>query len=805
MNYLRILTTVLIALILSTAGWTQTVVKGKIVDASNETLPHANVLVLDKQDSSLVMGGITNMEGDFHLNFKTDQPVFLAVRFVGSQDYNVDLPNHHTSIDLGAVVLNERSQSLGEITVSAKRALFERKIDRTVINIQSSVTSAGNTALNVLSKSPAITINRANGEIGLMGKQGVLVTINDKPVRMEPADLLNLLEGMPAENIENIELITTPPASYDAQGTAGIININMVEESNNGIVGRTSVNVAYGADPKYGGTMNLNYKKGKLQAYTNLSVNVDHAVQIVTLKTDYQYPANQVVSDMYSHRDTRLGLYTGEAGINYEIGTKTNVGAMFNIYNRDYTMDAIADTDIHSDTQGHYNQFIESDETNNMFRTLYNTNVEHTFSEAAKLNFDYDYINFLRDNPTNYSVTDTDETNGEQTQEDFRSSAETPLNIHVFKTDLELKRNDKLKIETGAKVSFSGFENDVTVANKRGATFTDDPTFTQIYKMDEKVYAGYASVDWQFRPSWMLKGGLRYEHYQLYLSSDEQGKIIDDQEDDLFPSVFLNYKQSDHHEWNLSYVRRIQRPGFMQLAPYFYFFNKNVLFTGNPHLTPANSSQFQLSFRYKIATINAEYAYTDKPIYFWQPATDLEREIVILAPSQGKESQIASLAFSIPWHITKQWSSNYHLMGYHRIQTPIILNQALKQRSNDFVFNMNHTYEVAENWNFELNARYKSPHYEGIAKVAANANVDVGLQHQFKNGIALTVNATDLFNTSSEFPVIGDATDQGMYHDFKYNVEGPVFRFNISIPLGNKNVKERKNRVTGSVEEQQRL
>lgn len=805
MRFMKRFTSITLFSIICQLGWSQLTIKGSVFDNNNESIPFANVLVLDKQDSSLIKGDITNLDGNFEFSYNAQKPVILSIRFVGYQNYDVELPVSQSNVDFGKIIMNEGSYSLSEVTVTAQKALFEKKVDRTVINVQSSVTSAGNTALNVLGKSPTVSVNRANGEISLMGKQGVLVMINDKEVRMEPEDLLNMLEGMPADNIQSIELITTPPARYDAQGTAGIININMIENKNDGFTGRASANAGYADNPKYGGTLNLNYKKGRLQGYANLSANIDRGIQILNLYTNYQYPGNRVITDMYSNRDTYTGLYSGEAGLSYDLGSKTKFGAMFNIYNRDWEMDAYTDTDISSERDGDFNQFVVSNEVNNMLRTLYNVNLQHSFSDKLQWNIDYDFINFNRDNPTYYTATNTIEPDGVKTEESFYSSAETPLNIHVVKTDFEIKQSEKFTIETGAKVSFSGFENNVVVSNLENEEYIEDPGFSQIYIMDEQIYAGYASFNWEIIPSLLFKGGLRYEYYTLNLDSDSEGNLLDDEEGNIFPTAFLQYKQDENQEWRFTYAQRVQRPGFMQLAPYFYFFNETSLFTGNPRLSPAHSSQLQLAYRYKVLNVAIEYTHTKDPIFSWQPNAEMEREISVFAPIQGEASNLYSISASVPWNIGEKWESDYYFIAYYRDQTPIVQEVPVNKTSTNFVITMNHTYKLTDKWNVELNASYNSAYYEGLAKVDANPNVNMGVQRKFDNGAAITFNVTDIFDTSSQFPVGASLPGAGGSYKFKYDVEGPVFRLNVSVPLGKRSIDQKNSRSSGSAEELQRL
>ena len=585
---------------------------------------------------------------------------------------------------------------------------------------------------------------------------------------------------------------------------AGIININLIERKRDGFTGRASVNAGYGENPKYGGTLNLNVKKKNFYAYANLSANVDHAFQRVTLLTNYQYPSDRIMSEMYSFRDTKMGIYSGELGVNYDLTAKTTIGLLLNFYNRDWTMNATSDTKVTGENSGNSSQFIESNEINNLYRSLYNFNLRHAFSDAAKLNFDYDYINFNRSNPTFYNAENIN-INGVENKENFYSSAETPLEIHVLKSDFEIINGEKFKIETGAKLTSSSFVNNVVVSNLQGTEYVNNPDFTQIYTMTENIYAGYVSLDWQIIPEISVKGGLRYEYYDLLLGSNLESSIIDTEQGNLFPSLYFTYRAGEDQSWDFSYVQRIQRPGFLQLAPYFYFFNENSLFTGNPNLSPAKTFQFKLGYRYKNLNIGAEFSDTKDPIFGWQPALDAERQIAIFGPSQGVNNKVYSLSASYQWEISDRWISNYTAIGYHSQITPDIQENPVTFSSNSFVVSMNHTYKITKTWNIELNAIYNSAYYEGVARIDARPGVNIGVQRKFSNGAAISLNANDLFDTDSQWPILADLPDQRLYYNWRYDGEGPIFRLNISIPLGNKNMEKRTKRATGSEDEQNRL
>jgi outer membrane receptor protein involved in Fe transport len=468
-------------------------------------------------------------------------------------------------------------------------------------------------------------------------------------------------------------------------------------------------------------------------------------------------------------------------------------------------MIANSNSQLSNDVSGNSIQSIESDEVNNMFRTLSNFNIRHKFSNSIQFNMDYDFINFNRNNPTSYVAHNTNLENNTQSEEQFNSSAKTPLNIHVIKSDVTITHSKKLTVETGLKFTFSEFENSVIVADLQGEEYVDNPNFTQVYAMDENINAAYLSVNWQAQPKLLVKAGLRYEDYNLQLSSNTSGPIIDTEKGNIFPSVFLHYKVTKNSEWNMSYVQRVQRPGFLQLAPYFYFFNENSLFTGNPNLAPAFSTQYRLGYRYKLINLTVEYAHIQDPIYDWQPRVDQEQQIAIFGPSQGLEGNIYSVSLSLPWAITDKWESNIHMMGYYRKQTPIIEGQHVVQKSNDFSISMGHSYEVIQKWFVEINTRYTSAHYNGVAKIHGVGGLNAGVQHKLKNGMAFSFNVNDIFNTSSQWPITADLPNQGFYYNWEFDGEGPVFRMNVSMPIGNKNLGQKKNRKSGSSEELRRL
>ncbi|NNL93006.1 MAG: hypothetical protein HKO66_12275, partial [Saprospiraceae bacterium] len=246
--------------------------KGKVIDDNQEALAYANVLLLNSIDSSLIRGELTDDGGNYTFESVDQGSYLISSSYLGYSDYYSEIIKISNNQDLRMddIILSE-GVSLDEVQVVAKKALFEQKIDRLVVNVASSLTSAGGTALEVLEKSPGVIVNRQSNNISLVGKDGLSVMINGKLTYQPVESIIQMLEGMPSDNIESIEIITTPPANFDAEGNAGFINIILKERTDMGLNGNWSASVGYGRGETASANLGLNYRKDKLNIFYNYS------------------------------------------------------------------------------------------------------------------------------------------------------------------------------------------------------------------------------------------------------------------------------------------------------------------------------------------------------------------------------------------------------------------------------------------------------------------------------------------------------------------------------------------------------
>lgn len=248
-------------------------VEGQVNDDSKKLVEFANVTLHREKDSTLVKAAITDTQGNFGFENIADGRYYVQVSQVGYQKFKspaFGLNANNKAIKLSAIELLTDAKALGEVTVRSSKPFIEREIDKIVLNVENSITSAGNSVIEVLEKAPGVTVD-ADGNVSLKGKQGVLILMDGKPTNLSTADLANMLRGMAASQIEKIELITNPSAKYDATGNAGIINIRMKRDNKLGMNGSANLSVGQGLRFKQNAGLNLNYRDKKWNLFGNLA------------------------------------------------------------------------------------------------------------------------------------------------------------------------------------------------------------------------------------------------------------------------------------------------------------------------------------------------------------------------------------------------------------------------------------------------------------------------------------------------------------------------------------------------------
>jgi len=558
--------------------------------------------------------------------------------------------------------------SLTAVTVAGRKMPVERRQGKTIINVEASVTNTGSTVLEVLEKSPGVTVDR-NGGIALNGKAGVLVMIDDKPTYLSGDDLNNLLSSMNSSQVAQIELIANPTARYDAAGNAGIINIRTKKNRNDGFNGSFTTSYGQGVYPKNNNSLVLNYRAGRVNAFFNYSVNASKYLTSLYAYRKY-YDDNKNVTAILEQPAYFTGTVvnnTVKAGLDYSVAPATVIGV------------AVTGMDIHRNGNNEAtaswlqpdgsvdSAILTKSRPVNQFRNgAINVNGRRALSKNADLSADFDYLHYHMEGKQDFN-NQLQAPGGYD--EVFRSDIPTTIDIVSGKLDYTLRAGPGAVFAAGLKSSSSHTENAATYENLENQRWVEDLTRSNHFVYQENIQAAYGSVEGKYR-SFSYQGGVRYEYtsYTAHQFGNIQQKdsAVSRNYGSLFPSGYLTYKLDSMHSLTLTFGRRTDRPPFQTLNPFLYIINKYTYQTGNPYLLPQYSWNFEISHQYG-SLLTTGLSYSRITNYFSQIFLS-DTSKTILYYTQGNVGRVYNLGASVSLSVSplKWWSAELTAVFNHK-------------------------------------------------------------------------------------------------------------------------------------------
>jgi outer membrane receptor protein involved in Fe transport len=783
-------------------------IQGTIHDSKNQPILFANVLLLNQKDSSLVMGILGSDVGTFSItNFKSGK-YLIKTSAVGyknafSEPFEITSSNQH--IHLNPIVVEEDITQVDEVQVVAMKPIYEQQVDRLVINVEKSITSAGSTALEVLEKSPGVNVNRQNKTILLGGREGVTVMINGKESRMPVSAAIEMLNVMSSENVKKIELITTPPSKYEAEGDAGIINIVLKKDDDFGTNGTYTLGAGLGADGKLNGSITLNHHIKKVNYFGTYSYSYDNSYQEIDMERRTNENGSVFETKSQGSREPVTNFHNARLGFDYTVSSKTIIGFLATGYTSNWEMDALNQISYSKDYQitTLVNQHI--DESNLWKHYMGNLNVQHTFKEDEVLEFNADYLHYNDDNPSHYLIQYMDNTSQPTSGEEIQVTKDTPITAMVGKLDFSRNFGKNLKLETGIKSTVSKFENDVSVASKVDGVWTFDEDLTNQYDLNENINAAYSSLNYKFNEKMSVIAGLRYEYTNTVLNTITKSGVIDRHYGELFPTLYLSRELNKSHTLQFSYSRRIARPTYNELAPFIFFQSPDTYIAGNVNLQPSISNIFKGDYKYKSVLLSFTYTNENNAIRRFQPTQDTVKNVLYLTSRNLDLVSTASVMLSFPVKLAKWWNMQNNLNGIYQNVNTDYDGKKLDVSQKYFRINMINNFRIVEGFTAELSGNYQSPSLFGIYKSKAVSSVSIGIQKKSKNEKnTFSLNFNDVFKTSI-YNFSADVPELNIHNSTRLDFEPRVLRFTFAHNFGSNKVKAQRQRETGSGEEQKRV
>jgi len=727
------------------------VFKLKVMGENLVPIPGATVQLL--QDSKQLKAAVSDAKGVASFQNIGAGNYIFHVSSTGYQKRNTRNYHFPSVLNSDTVHLTSATTALQEVNITARKSYIQQKQGKTIINVGASVTNEGATVLEVLEKSPGVTVDQ-NGTISLKGKSSVLVMVDDKPTYLSPGDLNNLLSSMSSSQVDQIELMPNPPAKYDASGNAGVINIKTKKNKQKGFNGSFTSSVGHGIHPKNGENLSLNYRNGKINTFVNYNLNyVKYITDLYALRKYYDANSGQLTS-MLNQPSDFTGTFvnnTLKAGLDYFVSPKTTVGFIVGAtaISRSGNNHATA---TWQEPSGVTDSAIA---TSNKNVTSYrnaslNLNAKHAISDKQDISADFDLLHY-RINTSEDFVNQFLAPGGYVEQS--RGAIPTNINITSGKVDYTLKLGGTSTFQAGAKTSHSATDNLASYQNFDNGVWVEDDTKNNHFLYNEDIHAIYSSIEGKYGKV-NVQAGVRYENTGYH--ADQLGNAI--QKDSafsrkyggFFPSGNVSYQVDSANTFTVTAGRRIDRPVYQTLNPFYFIINKYTYETGNPFLLPQYSWNFELSHQYKeLLTTTISYSAINN--YFSQLfLADTAHNVLLYSQGNVGRTDVFGLSEALSWSPFNWWQFNFQATYNHKKLAGFNGNNYATQ-IDQLNLNSSSQFTIGKIYTAEISGFYITKAKQDIQEVQyPTGQLALGISRQIlKKKATLKLTARDILYTGA--------------------------------------------------------
>ncbi|MCT4698032.1 outer membrane beta-barrel family protein [Tenacibaculum haliotis] len=701
-------------------------VSGKVIDkTTKEPLPYVNIIIKDAANKILT-GGITNDNGTFSIKNIPEGKNTIEIQFIGYKTISkqVTINNKNRKINLGTISLIEDSTTLDEVEIRAETSTVVQKVDRKVINVGKDLTSAGTTASELLNNVQSVSVDSQTGGISLRGNSNVRVLVDGKPTNMSAAQLL---KQIPSSSIKSIELITNPSAKYNPEGMSGIINIILNKNANMGFNGSVDLGVTTDYFTRFNGSTNMNYKTGKVNFFGNYGYNTGNNLNYGQIER----PENNNVQQFRGNNANTSHL--AKIGADIYINDKNTLSF--------YTTQNWFDAHSLSVPKIYENNVLTSHAPNDQkvdgSSSAYNVNYKIDFAkEGHNLEFE-----------STYSYSDSPE---KSISKDLVNSSTKLLNYFntiknegentLINLDYTNPISEKGKLEVGLEYRVNNTKNINTTDQEENTYLTDvngviitdvngNPQITgterignSSFNYDRKIYSGYINYGHNFGKVTMQLGA-RLEQYKIdgnFNLENEPSATVTDDIFSVYPSAFFTYNPSEKNQFQLSYSRRVDRPGIGQVNPIRQWSTPLITSIGNENLAPQFTNSLEINYTRKIKGGSLSFGTFYREIndaisrVTYKDPTDPNEVRQILSFANFDDTSSYGLEFSANYKVNNWWRLNSSMDFYSQKQfgTADLNNPnsaRIEVQNETFNARISNNFKATKNLRFQLFAMYRGP------------------------------------------------------------------------------------------------
>lgn len=728
-------------------------ISGSVKDAQSKNLESATISLLKATDSSMVKIAVADKAGRFNFQQIPAGSYLVHITAAGHQGTYSKIEIDNATVTLPEFVLQPLAKSLGGVTVSSKKPLVEQKIDRVVVNVEASITNAGASALEVLEKSPGIMVDK-DGNISLKGKQGVVVLVDGRPTYLSGSDLANMLRSMTSAQLDQIEIMTNPPAKYDAAGNAGVINIKTKKNKQFGYSGSITTGYSQGRYPRTNESVNFNYRNGKINAFTNLSYNYNQRFNNLDIQRNFRDATTKQLLryfDQHARMYNKNESFNGKLGLDYNPGKNTTMGVVFNGFNnpgefgnRNTTFISDANGVLVSETRAlaKFDQRWKNFSTNVNFRQVLDTT-------GKELTADLDYITYNSVNNMNLSNYYFDAQGNDLSKPDtLLGMLPQQIDIYSGKVDYLHPLKKGARFEAGLKTSLVKTDNNARYDSVVNGQVVRDNNRSNYFIYEENINAAYTNLSTTLSKKLSAQLGLRLENTVAKGNLVTTGETFRRNYTQLFPTAYFQYKANEHHNFSLNYGRRIRRPNYESLNPFIEYIDRYTYEQGNPNLRPQLSQNIEVSHNYKNRyTTTLNYTYTNDIIEMVIEQNEVRNETYVKQANIASQKQVG-LAVNASNQVTKWWTSNIYANISYNHYEGIVNNNFVSLDATTYMINGSQQFKFAKTWGAELSGFYRSGGVDGVIVFKPMGMLSAGISKQvLKNKGSVKLNVRDIFFT----------------------------------------------------------
>lgn len=729
-------------------------ISGKVVDDKNNLIEFANVLIFSEEENEFVKGTSTDSNGLFQLKDLESKTYKLKITFIGYETYEQKI-QLTANLDLQTIMLNESIESLGQVDIIAKKPTITRKPDRLVFNIENTALTEGST-IQVLKSTPGVIVSEESINIK---NAPATVFINNRRVQLTSSELIQLLESTPANSIKSVEVITNPPASYDAD-SGSVINIIMSKNLVTGYRGSILTNYTQGVFPRYNASTSHYFKNNKVNlnlnySYTNNKINRDQDDTVNYLDT------NDAIDEIWKskvNRNTWYETHNLNFNFDYYIDEQNALSlTSTGLYTPYFKYQIRNNTNITDENLNFLSRFTADNlSRDNKYNIGTDLIFRHNFKNKASLSFNGHFTIYDYNRNQNVLSNFFDQNNIFVSDSEFKTLTNQDTKIITGKVDYSLPINKTSSFDVGIKYSNVNTDSNITKFDIISGSEIIDSDNTDAFKYDENVFAAYANYTKSLE-KWDFNIGLRAEQTNIEGISLTLNESNTQAYLNWFPNASLSYQFSDDVSVYGNYKRSIVRPSYTDLNPFTFFINENLIVLGNPNLVPSYKDHYVIGTNFlKHFTVEAYYDNFDGDIVEL-PRQNNTTNVIAYTPTNLDKKVEYGFDFIFNYYPTDRWNL-YAATSFYNVKEEADFGEGfveLSQWSNYSILSNNFSLLKDNSLDINLTLTWIGGEIQKLRNVKDRLVSELSISKSIlnKKGI-ITLSAEDLFNYQDERTLI---------------------------------------------------